>query len=40
MIGLGRKAGHQQEVGHHDIEEEDAFVLPELESKEEEKRRT
>lgn len=33
VVDLGRKAGHQQEISNHDIEEEDAFVLPELESK-------
>lgn len=35
MVGLGRKAGHQQEVSNHNIEQEDTFVLPELEPKEE-----
>lgn len=33
VVDLGRKAGHQQEISNHDIEEEDAFVLPELEPK-------
>lgn len=35
MVGLGRKTGHQQEVRNHNIEQEDTFVLPELEPKEE-----
>lgn len=35
MIGLRRKAHHQQEISNHNIEEEDTFVLPEFESKEE-----
>lgn len=39
MKGLGRKTGHQQEVGHHNIEEENTFVLPELESKTEQKKK-
>lgn len=33
VVDLGREAGHQQEISNHDIEEEDAFVLPELEPK-------
>lgn len=33
VVDLGWKAGHQQEISNHDIEEEDAFVLPELEPK-------
>lgn len=32
-VHFGREADHQQEVSHHDVEEEDAFVLPELEPK-------
>lgn len=36
VIGLGRKAHHQQEIGHHDIEEEDTVGSPELESEERE----
>lgn len=35
VVGLGRETGHQQEVSNHDIEQEDTFVLPELEPKEE-----
>lgn len=35
VVGLGRKTHHQQEVSDHNIEEEDAFVLPEFEPKEE-----
>ncbi|TNN53486.1 hypothetical protein EYF80_036328 [Liparis tanakae] len=31
VVGLGRETGHQQEVSNHDVEQEDAFVLPELE---------
>lgn len=31
VVGFEGKAGHQQEVGHHDVEEEDALVPPELE---------
>lgn len=31
VVGFEGKADHQQEVGHHDVEEEDALVLPELE---------
>lgn len=30
VVGRGRKTGHQQEIGDHDVEEEDAFVPPEL----------
>lgn len=33
VVDLSRKAGHQQEISNHDIEEEDAFVFPELEPK-------
>lgn len=35
MVDLDWEAGHQQEVRNHDIEQEDAFVLPELEPKRE-----
>lgn len=35
VVRFGREADHQQEIRHHDVEEEDAFVLPELEPKEE-----
>lgn len=35
VVGLGRETGHQQEISNHDIEQEDTFVLPELEPKEE-----
>lgn len=31
VVGFEGQAGHQQEVGHHDVKEEDALVLPELE---------
>lgn len=40
VVGLGRKADHQQEVCNHNIEQEDTFVLPELEPKEEVNHRT
>lgn len=30
VVGFEGQAGHQQEVGHHDVKEEDALVLPEL----------
>lgn len=35
MVDLGRKTRHQQEVSNHNIEQEDTFVLPEFEPKEE-----
>lgn len=35
MVGLGRKTSHQQEISNHDIEQEDTFVLPELEPEDE-----
>lgn len=35
VVRFGREAHHQQEISHHNVEEEDAFVLPELEPKEE-----
>lgn len=35
VVGLGGKTDHQQEVSHHDVEQEDASVLPELEPEEE-----
>lgn len=35
VVHFDREADHQQEISHHDVEEEDAFVLPELEPKEE-----
>lgn len=31
VVGLDGEAGHQQEVSDHNVEQEDAFVLPELE---------
>lgn len=40
VVDLGRKTDHQQEVRNHNIEQEDTFVLPELEPKEEVKNRT
>lgn len=30
VVDLDREAGHQQEVSNHDVEQEDAFVPPEL----------
>lgn len=33
VVDLDREAGHQQEVSDHDVEQKDAFVLPELEPK-------
>lgn len=35
VVGLGRKTGHQQEISNHNIEQEDGFILPELEPIEE-----
>lgn len=35
IVGLCGKTDHQQEIGNHNVEEEDTFVLPKLESKEE-----
>lgn len=35
VVGFDGEAGHQQEVCNHDVEEEDAFVLPELEPRDE-----
>lgn len=35
MVDLERKAGHQQKISNHNVEQEDAFVLPELEPEDE-----
>lgn len=35
MVGFGRKTDHQQEISNHNVEQEDTFVLPELEPEEE-----
>lgn len=35
VVSLDGEAGHQQEVSDHNVEQENAFVLPELEPEEE-----
>lgn len=35
VIDLDGQTGHQQEISNHDVEQEDAFVLPEFEPEDE-----